>query len=139
MPSSIQRVVSIECLSASSNQLVSLSDMSGLQFMRDLGLRGNKFFELPESLPDMVSLTRLDVHNNQIHKLPQNIGDLKKLRLFSALLYIVQGSFMDYFILISLLKTYLPKPDLILMVISMHTYLLIPYEELIFWFCGGQV
>ena len=83
LPSSIQRVVSIECLSASSNQLVSLPDMSGLQFMRDLCLRGNKLFELPESLPDMVSLTRLDVHNNQIHKLPQNIGDLKKLRVLN--------------------------------------------------------
>ena len=31
----------------------------------------------------MVSLTRLDVHNNQIHKLPQNIGDLKKLRVLN--------------------------------------------------------
>ena len=51
--------------------------------MRDLCLRGNKLFELPESLPDMVSLTRLDVHNNQIHKLPQNIGDLKKLRVLN--------------------------------------------------------
>ena len=56
-------------------------------------------------------------------KHPRIKDNLTKLHLLSVLPKKVQGSYVDYFIFISLLKTYIPKPDLILMVISIHNYL----------------
>ncbi|PKK77171.1 PP2C-domain-containing protein [Rhizophagus irregularis] len=85
--------VSIVKLSSSSLQKLILPKNMLTQFslmgigtsITDLSLAYSKLIELPDKLfEDLVSLEKLDLSNNQLTKIPNSIGSLKKLAHFSC-------------------------------------------------------
>lgn len=72
----------LESLSLRLNAISTLSaaTIGSLFSLRDLDLSSNQLFELPDDFSEAVNLTRVDLHNNKLHKLPEQFGILPKLR-----------------------------------------------------------
>lgn len=79
------RCRSLEEFDASFNELKFLPNNfgHGLVHLKRLSINLNKIACLPASIREMVSLTYMDVHFNELHGLPYSIGELKNLEVLN--------------------------------------------------------
>jgi hypothetical protein len=84
IPSELSRLVRLQELRLSRNNLTTMPDISSLQNLEVLDLGVNNLKEIPPSVFELRQLVDLDCTMNQMEALPERIGELGRLKNLSV-------------------------------------------------------